>query len=88
MSSKSCARLKIISSYCWSSCSVKPTIAQTPSFGQKNVYCVIPQYILGFPPPPPVYFSGIFPSPLLLCCLLFVPFYQCSDQVISASPYI
>ena len=39
-------------------------------------------------PPPPVYFSGIFPPPLLLCCLLFVPFYQCSDQVISASPYI
>ena len=87
MSSKSCARLKIISSCCWSSCSVKPIIAQTPSFGQKNVYCVIPQYILG-PPPPPVYFSGIFPPPLLLCCLLFVPFYQCSDQVISASPYI
>ena len=45
MSSKSCARLKIISSYCWSSCSVKPTIAQTPSFGQRSVYCVIPQYI-------------------------------------------
>ena len=51
MSSKSCARLKIISSYCWSSCSVKPTIAQTPSFGQRSVYCVIPQYIQALPPP-------------------------------------
>ena len=63
MSSKSCAKLKIISSYCWSSCSVKPIIAQTPSFGQRNVYCVIPQVIL-VPPPPPVYFSGIFPPPM------------------------
>ena len=63
MSSKSCARLKIISSYCWSSCSVKPIIAQTPSFGQRNVYCVIPQYILG---PPPSIFFWHFPSSITI----------------------
>ena len=85
MSSKSCARLKIISSCCWSSCSVKPIIAQTPSFGQKNVYCVIPQYILG---PPPQYIFLAFSLLHYYCAVLFVTFYQCSDQVISASPYI
>ena len=64
MSSKSCAKLKIISSYCWSSCSVKPIIAQTPSFGRRNVYCVIPQVIL--PPPPPSIFFWHFPSSITI----------------------
>ena len=70
MSSKSCARLKIISSYCWSSCSVKPTIAQTPSFGQKNVYCVIPQYILG--PPPPQYIFLTFSLLHYYCAVYYL----------------